>query len=87
MSDASRPRRPGARWLLAGAAGAVSFSQADLNHDGVVTYEEAKRVFPRLQPVHFEKSDPNGDGLIEPNEFPLLANFYWMIYVQRLSRR
>ena len=34
----------------AGAAGAVSFSQADLNHDGVVTYEEAKRVFPRLQP-------------------------------------
>jgi hypothetical protein len=75
----------GALGLLAsaGAAGAVSFSQADPNHDGVVTYEEAKRVFPLLQPVMFRKNDPNGDGLIGPNEFPLLANFYWMMYVQR----
>ena len=51
-----------------------------------MTYEEAKRVFPRLQPVQFRKSDPNGDGLIGPNEFPLLANFYWMIYVQPTER-
>ncbi len=66
-----------------GTAGAVSFSQADLNHDGVVTYKEAKRVFPRLQPVLFDKSDPNGDGLIGPDEFPLLANYYWMMWVQK----
>jgi hypothetical protein len=64
----------------AGAAGAVSFPQADLNHDGVVTYQEARRVFPRLERVQFDKNDPNGDGLIEPDEFPLLANFYWMIW-------
>ena len=50
----SRPRR--------GAAGAVSFPQADLNHDGVVTYEEAKRVFPRLTEIQFRKNDPSGDG-------------------------
>ena len=29
--------------------------------------------------MQFRKNDPNGDGLIEPDEFPLLANFYWMI--------
>ena len=62
------------------AAGAVSFPQADLNHDGVVTFDEAKRVFPRLTEIQFKKNDPSGDGMIEPNEFPLLANFYWMIW-------
>jgi len=76
-------RMPLAAVLLAasaGAAGAVSFPQADLNHDGVVTYAEARRVFPRLMRVQFDKNDPNGDGMIEPDEFPLLANFYWMIW-------
>jgi hypothetical protein len=66
--------------VSAGAAGAVSFPQADLNHDGVVTYQEARRVFPRLERVQFEKNDPDGDGFIDPDEFPLLANFYWMIW-------
>lgn len=69
--------------LSAGAAGAVSFSQADQNHDGVVTYKEAKRVFPRLTEIQFRKNDPSGDGLIEPDEFPLLANFYWMIWTMK----
>ena len=70
--------------MQAGAlpAGAVSFSQADRDRDGVVSYEEAKRVFPRLTRVQFKKNDPNGDGLIDRGEFPLLANFYWMIWVQ-----
>jgi hypothetical protein len=62
------------------AAGAVSFPQADLNHDGVVVYEEARRVFPRLTRIQFAKNDPSGDGMITPGEFPLLANFYWMIW-------
>jgi hypothetical protein len=66
----------------ASAAGAVSFPQADLNHNGVVTYQEAKRVFPRLTEIQFKKNDPNGDGMITPDEFPLLANFYWMIWTQ-----
>ena len=68
--------------LSGSAAGAVSFPQADLNHDGVVTWEEARRVFPRLTRVQFRKNDPSGDGMIEPDEFPLLANFYWMIWTQ-----
>jgi hypothetical protein len=62
-------------------AGAVSFSQADRDRDGLVSYEEAKRVFPRLTRIQFKKNDPNGDGLIDRGEFPLLANFYWMIWV------
>jgi hypothetical protein len=67
----------------AGAGGAVAFSQADLNQDGVVTLEEAQRVFPELRAIHFRKCDPNGDGVIEKNEFALLNNFYWIMYEQR----
>ena len=62
-----------------GAAGAVAFSRADTDHDGVVTFEEATRVFPQLAPVHFRKSDPNGDGVIERGEYPLLENLYWTL--------
>ena len=51
---------------LPGGAQALAFSLADLNHDGVVTWPEARRVFPRLAEVHFRKCDPNGDGLIDP---------------------
>jgi EF hand domain-containing protein len=68
---------------LAGPAAATAFAQADINKDGVVEYWEAKRVFPRLAEVHFRKCDPNGDGVIEKNEFPLLNNFYQIMYVQR----
>ena len=35
----------------------------------------------RLSKIHFEKCDPNRDGLIDRGEYPLLANFYWMNYV------
>ena len=69
---------------LAGPAGAsVSFSQADPNHDGFVTWPEAQQAFPRLKKIHFEKCDPNGDGRIDQLEYPLLSNFYWLNYVQQ----
>jgi hypothetical protein len=68
---------------LASPAAAVSFIQADINRDGVVEYWEAKRVFPRLAEVHFRKCDPDGDGVVDRGEFPLLNNFYWTVYVQR----
>lgn len=64
------------------AAAAVAFARADANHDGVVTFEEAKRVMPRLARVHYDKCDPNRDGAIDQREYPLLDNFYWMIYKQ-----
>ena len=67
------------RW----AAGALAFPAVDPNHDGVVTWEEAHREMPRLARVHFEKCDPNGDGLIDRGEYPLLQTFYWMNYVDR----
>ena len=70
--------------LLAASAGAASalvpFSRADPNRDGYVTYEEAVRVFPRLQPVQFRKNDPDGDGMITKREYPLLDQFYWTVY-------
>jgi hypothetical protein len=62
-----------------GAAGAIAFSRADLNHDGVVTFEEAKRVMPQLKKVLFQKSDPNGDGMLTQREYPLLDNLYWTL--------
>ena len=67
--------------VLPAGAQALAFSIADLNHDGVVTWPEARRVFPRLAEVHFHKCDPNGDGIITQAEYPLLNNFYWQIYV------
>ena len=65
------------------AAATVSFSRADANHDGVVTWPEAHRAFPLLKQIHFDKCDPNGDGMIDKGEFPLLTNFYWINYLQR----
>ncbi len=71
--------------LLAGLATpalAVPFSRADANGDGVVTWPEAQKVFPRLKKIHFDKCDPGGDGLLDQGEFTLLNNFYWINYVQ-----
>jgi hypothetical protein len=62
------------------ASALVPFARADANRDGYVTYEEAVRVFPRLQPVQFRNNDPDGDGLISKREYPLLDQFYWTTY-------
>lgn len=67
---------------LPGAARAVSFSQADPDGNGYVTWEEAKRVFPRLKKVHFDKNDRKGDGRLDQGEFTQLNNFYWLLYGQ-----
>ena len=40
-------------------------------------------MFPLLKQVHFDKCDPNGDGVIDQGEYPLLTNFYWINYQQR----
>ena len=69
--------------LVAASAGAVPFPQADRDRDGLVTFAEAKRAMPGLKEIHFGKCDPNGDGVIDRGEYPLLRNFYWMIYVDR----
>ena len=69
--------------MPAGASGAVPFSRADQNRDGLVSFEEARRVFPDLARVHFEKCDPDGDGVIDHGEFALLDNFYTIMYVNR----
>ena len=63
------------------AAGPLAFPAVDINGDGFVSWEEAHRKMPRLFKVHFEKCDPDGDGLIDRGEYPLLSNFYWMNYV------
>lgn len=65
---------------VAPAAHAVSFSQADKDGDGYVTWPEAKRVFPRLMKVHFDKNDRGANGKLDQGEFSQLNNFYWLIY-------
>jgi hypothetical protein len=69
--------------VLATAASATSFAQTDRDRNGVVTYVEAERAFPGLAEVHFLRCDPNGDGDITKREFPLLNNFYTVMYVDR----
>ncbi|MFT3973906.1 MAG: hypothetical protein QM699_10775 [Amaricoccus sp.] len=54
----------------------VAFSRADLNRDGVVTFDEAERAMPRLKHVQYLKADANGDGVIDKGEYPLLDTFY-----------
>jgi len=65
----------------AAAAGPLAFPAVDTNRDGFVTWEEAHRKMQRLARIHFQKCDPDGDGLIDRREYPLLANFYWMNYI------
>ncbi len=54
---------------------AVSFSRADRNGDGVVTYDEAERAFPRLNEKFIAKADKNDNGTIEKSEMPSLNYF------------
>lgn len=63
------------------AAGPLAFPSVDLDHDGVVTWEEASRRMPRLKQVHFRKCDLDRDGVIDAQEYPLLSTFYWANYV------
>ena len=44
-------------------------------------------VFPRLEPVHFHKCDPGGDGRIDKREYPLLDNFYWPVVMSHRCPR
>ena len=48
-----------------------------------MNYCEADASSRGCAEVHFRKCDPNGDGVIERNEFPLLNNFYTIMYLQR----
>lgn len=43
---------------------------------GGLTFQQAQRKFPGLRQVTFEKADLNGDGVIEPNELPILQGIY-----------
>ncbi len=43
--------------------------------DGL-TFQQAKVKFPQLRQVTFEKADLNDDGVIEPNELPVLQSVY-----------
>ncbi len=67
---------------VAPAAHAVSFSQADKDGDGYVTWPEAQKVFPRLKKVQFDKNDRAADGRMGQGEFAQLNNFYWLVYKQ-----
>ena len=65
------------------AAGPLAFPAVDNNHDGFVSWDEARRSLTKLAKVHFEKCDMDGDGLIDKGEYPLLSSFYWQTYMLR----
>jgi len=66
--------------VVAGPAAAkVAFSRADQNRDGIVTYEEAERVMPRLKQIQYSKADSNHDGVIDKGEYPMLDSYYGYI--------
>lgn len=84
MTSLSRPGLAGAlAALLVAAAGPaaakVPFSRADPNRDGIVTFEEAERVMPRLKQIQYSKADSNRDGVIDKGEYPMLDSYYGYI--------
>lgn len=52
-------------------AAAVSFARADSNHDGLVTYREARNTMPRLSAITFDR-----DSLLDTGEFACLDCIY-----------
>jgi EF hand len=69
--------------LLAGRAEPQSFNRADPDHDGFVTYQDARWVMPRLNEVTFGKCDSNGDGRLDKTEYLCLQGIYQSLYRQR----
>lgn len=67
---------------LAGPAGAVAFSRADKDGDRQVTYDEANRVMPKLDKVHFVKCDKDRDGRLTRGEFACVDTLYSIIRVE-----
>lgn len=57
-------------------AAAISFSRADRDRDGHVTFEEARRTMPRLSEIHFGKCDGDRDGVLRAGEFPCVDALY-----------
>ena len=68
---------------LPGAAAAASYSQADVNRDGQVSFQEARRVLPDLSEVHYRKFVNTPDGMVSKGAWPALDNFYQMVYRMR----
>ena len=77
--------RLGALALLCGAFAATSAAakvpvpRADQNRDGIVTYEEARRVMPQLKEIQYSKADADRDGVIDKGEYPMLDSYYGFV--------
>lgn len=67
----------------AGMAGAVAFARADVDKDGLVSYDQAKIVMPKLKDVSFNRFDTNHDGFIDRGEWSGLDAFYTATYTNR----
>ncbi|PZQ47121.1 MAG: hypothetical protein DI556_18050 [Rhodovulum sulfidophilum] len=67
----------------AGMAGAVAFARADTDQDGLVSYEQALIVMPKLKEVSFNRFDTNHDGFIDRGEWSGLDAFYRFTYTGR----
>lgn len=51
----------------------VSFKTLDANHDGKISYEEMKKVWPKLSKADFAKYDANKDGFYNHAELAAFA--------------
>jgi hypothetical protein len=57
---------------IAQDSSAGDFDKADGNRDGVVSWEEARGVYPTLSEVLFKQADENGDGSLDEGEYGAL---------------
>jgi Ca2+-binding EF-hand superfamily protein len=61
---------------VAGDAAAQAFNRADINHDGFVTFEEARGVMGTLNRVHFNRCDLDGDGRLNLKEYNCVVGIW-----------
>jgi len=65
---------PAGTTRLAAQAGAPS---------GTLTVQQVENRFRNMNEIHILKCDWNGDGLIEPKEFPCVQGIYNTMYLSR----
>jgi Ca2+-binding EF-hand superfamily protein len=62
--------------VAAGDAAAQAFNRADTNHDGFVTFVEARGVMRTLNQVHFNRCDLDRDGRLNLKEYNCVLGIY-----------
>lgn len=66
---------------LAAAVASSTVVTPILAQDGTLTLQQVERKYPRMNAVHIEKCDRNGDGIYTGTEMLCVQSIYRTMYV------